>query len=357
MPSKKKNVLIYRLGSLGDTVMALPCFHRVRECYPDANITLLTNKPVMSKAAPLQAILGHEYFIDDILSYPVGTRNPVLLARLSAQIRRKSIDTVVNMTATRSRNADRRDKLFFKAAGIKEFIGFNGVRGAHTAEVDPQTGFVEWEASRMKARIQELGDFSLDDARYWNLKITDSERAEADQLIKDLKAPHGMIAVNMGTKMPIKDWGAENWKQLVAALSNRFSNKTLVLVGAKEEYERGEECAAFWSGEALNISGKCSPRVSAAVLEQCDVLIGHDSGAMHLAGCMGTPCVGIFSCINRPRQWHPRGDNNSILRPQTSCAQKGAYTCERSEGYCVELISPKDVENAVVKTLSKTEAV
>ena len=36
---------------------------------------------------------------------------------------------------------------------------------------------------------------------------------------------------------------------------------------------------------------------------------------------------------------------------------KGAYTCERSEGYCVELISPKDVENAVVKTLSKTEAV
>lgn len=357
MSSKKKNVLIYRLGSLGDTVMALPCFHRIRESYPDAHITLLTNKPVMLKAAPLQAILGDQYFVDDILSYPVGTRNPVLLAKLSVQIRKKAIDTVINMTATRSRNADRRDKLFFKSAGIQNFIGFNGVRGKYTPDVDSQTGAIEWEASRLRARIQELGYFSLDDDRYWDLKITESEQAEADCLLMDIKNPHGIIAVNMGTKMPIKDWGAKNWNELIAALNSRFPRKALVLVGAKDEYDRNEECAQFWKGEVLNLCGKCSPRVSGAVLQYCDILIGHDSGAMHLSGCMGTPCVGIFSCINKPRQWHPRGQNNTILRPDTACAKNGKYACDRSEGFCVELISPEDVENAVLKTLSKTEAV
>jgi len=311
----------------------------------------------MSKAAPLQAVLGKAYFVDDILSYPVGTRNPILLAKLAAQIRRKKIDTVVNLTATRSRNTDRRDKLFFHSAGIKNFIGFNGVRGKYVAEIDPATGFVEWEASRLRARIQELGHFSLDDEQYWDLKITEPEKAEANRLLEGRNRPDRIIAVNMGTKMPIKDWGQENWKKLLANLSNRFPERTLVMVGAKEEYNRSEECAELWGGDALNLCGKCNPRVSAAVLQQCEVLIGHDSGAMHLAGCMGTICIGIFSCINRPIQWHPAGQNNTVLRPETVCAQNGKYTCDRSDGFCVELISPDTVADAVVKTLSKTEAI
>lgn len=358
MSSEKKNILIYRLGSLGDTVMALPCFHRIRECYPNAHITLLTNKPVMSKAAPLQAILGEAHFIDDILSYPVGTRNPILLAKLSAQIRMKAIDTVINITATRSRNADRRDKLFFRSAGVKKLIGFDGIRGKYKAEVDPSSGFLEWEASRLRARIHELGHFSLSEDRYWDLKITASEKAEADRLFQGFTNPHGIIAVNMGTKLAIKDWGENNWNRLISNLYRRFPEKKLVLIGAGDEYDRNEGCAQYWKGESLNLCGKCSPRVSGVVLQHCDILIGHDSGALHLSGCMRTPCVGIFSCINKPKQWHPRGDdNNTILRPDTACAQNGKYACDRSEGFCVELISPEEVETAVLKTLSKTEAV
>ena len=38
-----KNVLIHRLGSLGDTLVALPAFRLVRETFPGAKITVLTN--------------------------------------------------------------------------------------------------------------------------------------------------------------------------------------------------------------------------------------------------------------------------------------------------------------------------
>ena len=50
-------ILIYRLGSLGDTVVALPCFRLIRSHYPEAEITVLTNIPVSGKAAPLKACL------------------------------------------------------------------------------------------------------------------------------------------------------------------------------------------------------------------------------------------------------------------------------------------------------------
>jgi hypothetical protein len=45
------SVLVYRLGSLGDTIVALPAFHAVRRAFPQTRITLLTSKPVSSKAA------------------------------------------------------------------------------------------------------------------------------------------------------------------------------------------------------------------------------------------------------------------------------------------------------------------
>jgi hypothetical protein len=63
-------VLVYRLGSLGDTVVALPCFHLIKRRFPDAKITLLTNRPVASAAAPAESILGRGYFFDDVLEYP-----------------------------------------------------------------------------------------------------------------------------------------------------------------------------------------------------------------------------------------------------------------------------------------------
>ena len=48
--SPVRKVLIYRLGSLGDTVVALPCFHLIERTFPGAERVLLTNFPVHAKA-------------------------------------------------------------------------------------------------------------------------------------------------------------------------------------------------------------------------------------------------------------------------------------------------------------------
>lgn len=81
-------VLIYRLGSLGDTVVALPALHLVAQTFPNAKRLMLTNFPVHAKSPASAAVLGDSKLIDGYISYPVATRNYRQLARLWWQIRR-----------------------------------------------------------------------------------------------------------------------------------------------------------------------------------------------------------------------------------------------------------------------------
>lgn len=340
---------------MGDTVIALPAFHRILESYPDIDkITLLTNKPVASTAAPLEAVLSRGLFFKETISYPVGTRNPILLTKLIREIKKKKIHTVINITAHRSPNTDLRDKLFFTSAGVKEFIGFDNEADDFDLKIDPETGFYEWETSRLARRISDLGDFDFNEDKYWDLKLTPEEISKADKLLSPLETHKPFIAINVGTKMPIKDWGVDNWVELISGLSKDFHEYNLVVVGVDEEKDLAEKCIDVWSGKGLNLCGKSSPRVSAAILKRAELFIGHDSGPMHLAACVGTQCVAIFSCINQPKQWFPRGDDNRIIMPQTDCAASASETCSNPDKNCVLTITPDSVKLAVTEVMNKS---
>jgi heptosyltransferase-3 len=44
-------VLIFRLGSIGDTVVALPCFHAIERAFPGHRRVLLTNSLTSVRAS------------------------------------------------------------------------------------------------------------------------------------------------------------------------------------------------------------------------------------------------------------------------------------------------------------------
>jgi heptosyltransferase III len=348
MPSQK--ILIYRLGSLGDTIIALPCFHKIREVYPDAEITLLTNRPVQSKAAPAEAVLGNDYFFNTVIDYPIGARHPSVLFNLIKEIRRNKINTVINLTAPRSKSAAIRDRWFFKLAGVKQLIGFPS-HSDYQINTDPTSGLTEWEARRLAKRITELGPLPLEQENFWDLKLTTDECTLANEKLNEIKTDN-IVAINTGTKVQVNDWGAENWIELLKQLAPTLNNWQLVIVGANEDSAFAEKCLEAWNNKGINLCGQTSPRVSAAVLKQAKVFIGHDSGPMHLAACVGTPCVGIFSARNLPGQWFPRGNNNRIIYRKTDCAGCKLSLCLEQQKKCILSITVSEVEQAVLGTLN-----
>jgi ADP-heptose:LPS heptosyltransferase len=75
---------------------------------------------------------------------------------------------------------------------------------------------------------------------------------------------------------------------------------------------------------------------------------------MHLAACVGVPCVAVFSARNIPRQWLPRGNFNEILYHRTDCAGCGLEVCTAQKKKCLSAISVDEVACAVRCVLETT---
>jgi heptosyltransferase III len=316
-PETPRRIVIYRLGSLGDTVVALPCFHKVSQVWPEAQRIVLTNVPVSSKAAPLEAILREGGLIQGTIAYPVGTRSIFELWRLAKHLRSLKSQTLIYLTSSRGLINAFRDWIFFKLCGFKEIIGVPLTKdlqrcrriGPHSAG-ESQTE--ERECERLARCLSPLGPINLDEPKMWNLQLTDRELRVGDDVLTSLWwKPY--FAVNMGGKAKEKDWGMGNWRALLALLSRQFPAAGLLIVGAAEDSERADQVSDVWTGPVVDACGRLSPRESAAAMRRAAVFIGHDSGPLHLAAAAGVSCVGLFGNINRPSRWHPRGAQHRII--------------------------------------------
>ena len=73
--SGKRRILIYRLGSLGDTAAMLPGFHLIARAFPDAERVLLTNIHGNGKASTIESILEGTDLVHGSIAYPRGGGN------------------------------------------------------------------------------------------------------------------------------------------------------------------------------------------------------------------------------------------------------------------------------------------
>ena len=343
MPAEN-HILIYRLGSLGDTIMALPCFHLVRKIYPGARIAILTNQPVSGKAAPALSVLENSGLCNEAIGYPVGTRNRQVLAELRQKIRQFQPRTVINLAADRGWLKSLRDHLFFRSCGVKKIVGTPWSQGnLHIQQMS--RGDCLPESARLAFRLASLGSLDLADRSVWDLRLTPEECTQASEFLPSTH--QAMIAVSLGTKHLVNEWGEENWKILVRRLSHELPGTNLILIGSGDEWERSKTLGDAWRGTHINLCGKTSPRISAAILKRCHLFIGHDSGPMHLASAEGIPTLGLFSWFNPPGQWFPGHRSWKFVRVLYPKLPEGGWKSDlrtkrgASEG--IGLLQPNDV--------------
>jgi len=350
MASSTKRVLIYRLGSLGDTLIALPALHLVTRAFPDSERRLLTNFPVNAKAPPAAAILENTNLIHGYFRYAIGTRSPRELFALWWQLFRWRPQVLVYMGPTRGVDSARRDEKFFRLCGIRRLIGVPLTEDMQQNRWYESTQALEPEADRLARNLAELGDAQLDAPASWDLHLTNAEHARAKEVLSPA-AGHPILAVSVGTKVQSKDWGRDNWRALLNRLATLYPDHALVLAGASEENEASEFSADGWRqiscSPVVNLCGLLTPRESAAVFAQAKVFVGHDSGPMHLSAAVQTPCVAIFAARNKPRVWFPYGKQHRVLYHQTDCWGCGLETCITERKKCLTSITVDEVVNEV----------
>jgi len=306
-------VLIHRPGSLGDTVVALPCLRLIRRRFPDSEIRVLTNAPVADSAPPLFAVLDGSGLVHSCLEYPIELRSLPLLWRLARDIRRWRPDLLVYLARRETKLQVWRDAAFFRACGIRDVVGLALTRD-RIQNRPLADGTFEREAERLVRNMAALGTVDLTDPASWDLGLTEADRALPRRLIAEQVGANPFIVLGVGTKQPTNDWGVANWRALIEQLCQIYPHR-LVFVGAEADGELSQMIARGLGDRCVNVCGLLKVRESAALIAAASLFVGGDSGPMHLAAAVGTPLVAIFSRLNLPGIWFPTAPCAKVLYP------------------------------------------
>ena len=254
--------MVFQIGSLGDTVIALPCYREIARRHPDAWRVLLTNFP-QSKMVQAEAILRPAGLVDECVEYPMPLRGRAAVLGLLRRVRALRIDVLYYLTPEKRVLNLVRHWGFFKACGVGRVVGVPWRRDQRfVREVVPAVLW-ESEASRLLRCVvagRGAGAPADEDRR---LGLLEDERAAAGAVLGGLLEGKQFVAVSVGGKVPVNDWGDEHWARVLAELSARKPGLGLVLVGSDEERVRNERLAGAWTaGPVVNACGRLSPRES-----------------------------------------------------------------------------------------------
>ncbi len=338
---------------MGDLLISLPCFRYIKTLHPNDEITVLTNKPVMGKASQIEELFQNENLFTSVIKYNLGTRNIIKLIKLCFDLRKKKFDYLYFILAERGRVANIRDFVFFKLSGIKKIVGLKIKYRKKNKQINYKTVCIEPESERLLKNIGASNRVDLKNNFWWNLHLSETEIEVAKKIIEDMSILEKFITICPGTKQDIKDWSIENWISLVKKLNEYKNEYSIVLIGSADEFERCEILLSQWNGKGVNCAGMITPRISAAIIKQARLYIGHDSGPMHLAAAVNTPILAIFSSRNIPYEWYPFGGKNIVLYNRVECLGCYLEKCSKYKNKCILSISPLEVFSCIKYQLNK----
>jgi ADP-heptose:LPS heptosyltransferase len=278
----RMEILVIKLGALGDFVLAFPAMAAIRAAHPQARITLLTTAPFM----PLALASGWFDHVDT-------DRRPKLwnvpgLLRLRRQLR--GFDLVYDLQTSG------RSSRYFSLAGRPAWSGI--AKGCSLPHADPNRVF-QHSRERLAGQLHDAGIFAL--------PVPDLSWAKADITKFNLPERYTVLVPGAAAHRPEKRWPTQNF----AALAQSLDMPVAVVGGSAEERRMAAEIGG------IDLTGRTSLLELAAVMAHAALAVGNDTGPMHLAAALGTKSVVLFSGASDPKLTAPRYPNGGwpvILR-------------------------------------------
>jgi len=359
------NILIFRAGHLGDTLVALPAIRMIQAAYPEASIYLLYPKHQQKPYITPKDLLAPTRIFSGFIEYPFSDS---LAGRLRASLKR--VRLLLNLRSYRFSRVFhlepsyktipqlRRDKFFFRLAGID--------RQVTTLELRPSMS-----PTRPLEPIQHEADFFVHALHERGLPLLKSSVATMDLCLdaeddtefrRWLATQSGwghenkpgvpvmrLIAVGTGAKMQSKRWGLERYREVLRRLIEKY-DLCPVFFGGGEDAPIAQSMIRDL-GRGMNACGELSLRGAARALKACLLYLGNDTGTMHLAVAAGIRCVAIFSARDYPGKWYPYGEGHRVHRVPVDCEGCMLVECIEQDRKCLKSIEADEVYASCVQVI------
>jgi ADP-heptose:LPS heptosyltransferase len=340
--SPPRRILVYRCGALGDTIVALPAVHAVRDAFPGAELVLMTANDGAGVVWADEVLHDFGWFAHVVTYRARELRSPSGLWGVLRRVRATRPDLVVYLGSDHNAGVRVwRDRLFFRLAGAGRFVAARSDKLGFFGRLRRERREYPYEVDRLLEALRR-GGIPVGAPRF-ALPIGARHVARVDAALAGREDPaRPLVAMCPGSKQAAKRWPLDRYAALGARLI-ADGDADVAIVGGPEEARAAEQVARDWpAGRWTVLAGTLSVLESAEALRRACLYVGNDTGAMHLAAAVGTPCVAVFPAREPARSWHPYGDGHVVLRrDDVPCANCYLVECTVEGLKCLTAI---DVE-------------
>jgi heptosyltransferase-2 len=334
-------LLIRSTNWVGDAILALPALRAVRSKFSDAHISILA-RPYVADIYRGQGVS------DELIPYdPTGEhRGWSGRQRLISELRARHLDVALLL-----QNAFDAAWLAWRAH-IPKRIGYardarsllltKSIAVPKPGEIPPHEKFYYLELLRRAGWLDNLPQVD-----HIVLQVSDSATRRAAQFLIDAGArPHARrIAIGAGASYgSAKCWPPERF----AEWANRFlahNDADIMLFGTAAEAPVSNAIIAKMNRKPIDLTGETAIAELPALLSQCHLFLGNDSGAMHVAAAVGLPVVAIFGPTD-PFGTAPVTPRCTIVQQKPYCSPCFLRRCP-TDHRCMKQVTPDMVESAV----------
>ena len=333
-------ILIRATNWVGDAIMALPALRAVRPRYPEAQITILA-RPYVAAIYKHQQVCDNMMFVDD-------------KSDMINELRAQKFEVALLL-----QNAFEAAWLAWRAA-IPERIGYardgrsllltKAVPVPKPGEIPPHEQYYYLELLRRAGWLDSLPNES-----FIRLNVPGENRQSAADFLLSSGARQNKLRIAIGAGASYgsaKCWPPDRFAELANRLQAQ-NNADVILFGTPAEAAVSSAIAAGMGNPPINLTGKTSIADLPALLSQCHLFIGNDSGAMHVAAAVGLPVVAVFGPTD-PFGTAPVTPRCSIIQEKPYCSPCFLRRCP-TDHRCMTRVTPDAVEAAARHWMSSME--
>jgi lipopolysaccharide heptosyltransferase II len=338
-----RKVLLVRLRSIGDTVLATPSLLALKRFLPQAQIDILLEDWV---APVLSGFTG----VDNVITIE---RNSLLSrATVAAKLRSGRYDVVYNLhggsTAT----------LLTRASGARHRVGYTSYQYARLHNHLSPSPLLLWGREKTHSVEQQLAllgwtGVPVSDRPPTQLGLTEeaSDRVRRRLTAAGLNEQASFSLIHPATAFATKQWATDKYARIVEELAAR--NIPSVVLVAPSETEISNELERVSNVQFVAFSDLSLPEVT-SLASFATIFIGNDSGIAHIAAAVGTPSVVIFGSSNRAH-WQPWAKAAAeVVYEEMPCQPCHGYFCEQfDQPECIIRVPVERVVAAIDRVLSK----
>jgi len=337
-----RRVLVVRLRSIGDTVLATPSLHALRRFLPGARIDVLLEDWV----APL---LEGSTEVDRVVT--VRRKSKSARLRVARRLRAENYDVVYNL------HGGSTAALLTRATGARERVGYGDYAYAslHNHAAPPSSEL--WGRGQTHSAEQQLAllgwtGVPVTDRPATRLAVTHAAAVRVAQRLREAGVGEGdaFALVHPAAAFDTKTWAAEKFARVVEHLAERGIGA--VAVAAPDESRVIEDVRARARAPLVSFTDLSLPELT-ALAARASLFVGNDSGVAHVAAAVRTPQVVVFGSSN-VAHWRPWAQTPSeVVREEMPCAPCPGYTCSEFDApECIRRVSVERVTAAIERVLA-----